>query len=421
MATFWDQVDIDVRAGKGGDGLISFRHARGESRGGPDGGDGGDGGSVVLVADPGINTLAEYARKKTFAAKAGASGGKGKRHGKSADNLVLKVPVGTVVRESDALLADLDEPGARTVVARGGAGGYGNAHFTSSRRQTPRLAERGEPGEAKRLELELKLVADIGLVGVPSAGKSTLLSRVTAAKPKVADYPFTTTVPGLGIAMTGGQRLVLADIPGLIEGAHRGKGLGDAFLRHIERTKAIVHLLDVTAEDPAADYRSVRKELTAFDRTLARKPEVVALNKVDTLTEEAAAEAAKSLSRRIRKPVCAVSAAAGTGVDALLTEAAALAKRHRAKARKEPVSRIGLAELAPRSLSVEPDGDGFIVRGPRLERLASQTDFENPEAVERFWWTARRLGLDTRLEKLGAGPGATLTLAGRTLSWPGPS
>ncbi len=416
---FRDEATIEVTAGRGGDGIVSFRREKFVPRGGPDGGDGGDGGSVTLVADPGINTLAEYARRKTFAAKHGAPGGKGKRHGKSADDLVLKVPVGTVVRESGTLVADLDEPDARTVVARGGTGGYGNAHFTSSRRQSPRLAERGEPGESKQLDLELKLVADIGLVGVPSAGKSTLLSRVTAAKPKVADYPFTTTVPGLGIATVGGQRLVLADIPGLIEGAHRGKGLGDAFLRHIERTKAIIHLLDATAGNPAADYRSIRKELTAFDRTLARKPEVIALNKVDTMTEEAAAQAAGDLSRWLRKPVIAVSAAAGTGVDTLLKEAAALAKRHRARARKEPVSRIGLAELAPRSLSVKPKEDGFVVQGPRLERLAAQTDFENPEAVERFWWTARRLGLDARLEKFGATPGVTLTVAGKALSWPG--
>ena len=418
MATFWDQVEIDVCAGSGGDGLISFRRERGESRGGPDGGDGGAGGSVVVVADPGATTLAEYARKKSFAARNGTPGSKGKRHGKSADDLLLRVPVGTVVRDGARVLADLTEPGARQMVARGGIGGFGNAHFTSSRRQAPRLAERGEPGATGHLGLELKLVADIGLIGVPSVGKSTLLARVTAAKPKIADYPFTTTVPGLGIATIGGERLVLADIPGLIEGAHHGKGLGDAFLRHIERTRAVIHLLDATADDPAADYRSIRAELAAFDAALAKKPQVVALNKTDTLPPSEAAASARKLSRRIGRTVTPVSAVSGMGVEGLLKEAAVLAKRYRPPKRESP-PRIGLAELAPNALSVESRDGGFSVRSARLERLAKQTDFESPEAVERFWWTARRLRLDDRLEKLGGAPGAKIFIAERTVSWPG--
>ncbi|MDP4000196.1 MAG: GTPase ObgE [bacterium] len=435
MATFWDHVEIGVQAGDGGSGLISFRREWGEAKGGPDGGDGGSGGSVVLVADSGVNTLAEFGRKKRHAAKNGTAGGKGKRHGKSADDLLLHVPVGTVAREgregkggeSGRILADLTEPGEQAVIARGGRGGFGNAHFTSSRRQAPRQAEKGEPGEERELELELKLVADVGLIGIPSVGKSTFLRSVSAARPKVADYPFTTTVPQLGIAQSGGDRLTVADIPGLIEGAHQGKGLGDAFLRHVERTKVLIHLLDATREDPAADYRAIRHELASYAATsaksLPRKPELIALNKSDTLPEAEAKRLAEDLSKRIKRPVHPVSAAAGKGISGLLNEAAKVAKRQRnAGTKTKAVPRLTLSELAPGAIAVQPGPKGtFEVRGSRLERLAKQTDFENPEAAERFWWTARRHGLDDRLEKLGAEADAPLRIAGVELTWPGPT
>ena len=418
MATFWDHVAVRVKAGAGGNGLVSFRREWGEAKGGPDGGDGGTGGSIVLVADPGVNTLAEFGRKKQFQAKGGAAGGKGKRHGKSADDLVLKVPLGTIARESETVLADLTEPGETATAAKGGIGGFGNAHFTSSRRQAPRQAEKGEPGEERELTLELKLVADIGLIGIPSVGKSTLLSVVSAARPKIADYPFTTTIPQLGIAETGGDRLTVADIPGLIEGAHQGKGLGDAFLRHVERTKVLIHLLDATREDPAADYRTIRKELSSYAQSLRRKPELIALNKIDTLPQAEAGRLAAKLAKQLKKPVHPVSAAAGSGIKPLLTEAAQVAKKQRPK-RTKAVTRLTLAELAPDAIAIKQIGTAFEVTGSRLERLAKQTDFENPEAVERFWWTARRQGLDGRLEKLGATPGATLRIASHELDWPG--
>ncbi|HEY8108418.1 MAG TPA: GTPase ObgE [Patescibacteria group bacterium] len=418
MATFWDHVEVNVKAGAGGNGLVSFRTARGESKGGPDGGDGGDGGSVVLEAGTGVTTLAEFARKRRFAAGNGTAGGKSNRHGKTADDLVLSVPTGTIAREGDAVLADLTAPGERAVIARGGHGGFGNAHFTSSRRQAPRQAEKGEPGEERDLTVELKLVADIGLVGIPSVGKSTFLRAVSAARPKVADYPFTTTVPQLGIAQVRDDRLAVADIPGLIEGAHQGKGLGDAFLRHVERTKVLIHLLDATRDDPAADYRAIRSELTAYAKPLGRKPELVALNKADTLPEADAARLAADLSKRLRKPVRAISAATRSGVTEVLTEAATIAKRQRPRKAKS-VPRLTLAELAPGAISVRQSEGGFVVGGSRLERLAKQTDFDNPEAVERFWWTARRLGLDDRLEKLGASGGAKLRVAEVDLVWPG--
>lgn len=422
---FWDNVEISVSAGNGGNGLTSFRRERGEAKGGPDGGDGGDGGSVTIVADSGETTLGAFARRKEFAAKSGQPGGKTKKHGKSADDLQLTVPVGTIVYVGDSALADLAEPGQETVVARGGRGGFGNAHFTSSTRRTPRHAELGEPGESAELRLELKLVADLGLVGVPSVGKSTLLARVTAAKPKIADYPFTTTVPGLGIARVDGATYAIADIPGLIEGAHAGKGLGDAFLRHIERTKVTIHLLDATAADPVEDYRKIRAELGAFRSELLEKPEVVALNKIDTVPLRATgatpgrAERLRELERRLGRSLLPMSAVSGEGVPAVLRAAAKLAAAAEPPIVVDAMPTFTLRDLAPRAVSVRRAADRFTVTGPRLERLAAQTDFANSQAADRFWWIAGRMGLDKRLEKLGAERGAVVEIAGKRTEWPG--
>lgn len=418
---FWDSVEITVRAGDGGNGAVSFRTSRGESRGGPDGGDGGDGGSVVLRADPALNTLVDYARQRAFSAPSGKPGEKGRRHGKSAEELELRVPVGTTVYENQGMVADLATADRRVVVAKGGRGGFGNAHFTSSVRQAPRQAELGEPGQERHLRLELKLVADVGVVGIPSAGKSTLLSRVTAAKPKIADYPFTTTVPQLGIATVDGYSLVLADVPGLIEGAHAGKGLGDAFLRHIERTKVIIHLLDATRPDPVADYLHIRHELESFDDSLRTKPEVVALNKADALDRELKRLIQEDATRRLGRPVHLVSAVSGLGLTALLRAVRKLVKDHQPAKPPDEAPVFTLADLAPNAVSVKRRGRGFVVNGAKLERLASQTDFSNPEAAQRFWWVFQRLGAGKQLEKLGARPPAAVTVADRSLAWPGSS
>lgn len=422
---FWDDLEISVAAGRGGDGAISFRTEKGTPKGGPDGGDGGRGGSVLVTATTRVNTLAEYARKREWQAPSGTRGSQAKRHGKSAPDLELLVPVGTLVSEltedgGRRLLADLAEPEASTVVARGGIGGFGNAHFTSSVRQVPRQAELGEPGEAKRLRLELKLVAEIGIVGVPSVGKSTLLSSVTAATPKVADYPFTTTVPQLGIATVDDRRVTLADIPGLIEGAHEGKGLGDAFLRHIERTKSIIHLVDITADNPAETYRAVRAELEAFSPVLAAKPEVVALNKAEVLGPELAADVAGELEPVVGQPIRLVSAATGEGVTELLRTALAVADTYQPPEPDEPpLPVLGLADLAPEAISVTVEEDGFRVRGARIERLAVQTDFDNREAAKRFWWTVDRLGIGKQLEKSGAKADSPILIGNMTVPWPG--
>lgn len=420
---FWDNVEITVKAGDGGAGLVSFRTELREAKGGPDGGDGGTGGSIIIKADHNLNTLIEYARRRTFAADAGRPGGKSRSHGKSTEDLELRVPVGTLIYEGDQIVADLSEADRTVTIAKGGRGGFGNAHFTSSIRQTPRLAELGEPGEERAIRLELKLVADVGLVGIPSVGKSTLLSRWTAAKPKIADYPFTTTVPQLGIATVDDNALVVADIPGLIEGAHQGKGLGDAFLRHIERTKVIVHLLDATRPDPTADYADVRHELVAYSAALADKPELIAINKIDSLDQELSALLKADLEKRLGQPVLMVSGVSGSGLTELLRAVPAKVKQYHEQiaattetmAPEETGPTFTAADLAPNAVSVAAEGDGFRIANAKLERLAVQTDFANPEAAQRFWWITERMGVVKQLEKLGANDASDVRIGAQTL------
>lgn len=414
---FWDSVEIEVIAGSGGSGAVSFRTALGEAKGGPDGGDGGDGGNVVVVADRNLNTLVDYARTRVYKASSGEPGAKAKRHGKSADDLVLRVPVGTMIVEGERVLADLANEGAKHVVTEGGRGGFGNAHFTASTRQTPRHAELGEPGEERHVKLELKLVADIGLVGIPSVGKSTLLSRYTAAKPKIADYPFTTTVPQLGIVTVDDARLVMVDIPGLIEGAHQGKGLGDAFLRHLERTKVILHVLDATTIDPVADYVKIRHELESFSLALVDKPELIAINKSDTLDEEMKALLVEDARQRLGQAVYLISAVSGDGLQAVLREAAKQVKGIQETNETSPMPVFTLEDLAPQALTIQKDGKKYIATGARIEQLATQTDFSNHQAAERFWWIFKKFGGEKRLEKLGATPGDTIFVGSKKIAW----
>jgi GTPase len=320
---FVDEAHIHVKAGDGGAGCVSFRREKYIPKGGPDGGDGGNGASVVFVADTNKSTLLDFAGKHHWRAPRGEAGMGKKMYGLSGEDLVIHVPVGTLIidEEHGNLLADLDAPQKRVVIARGGKGGRGNWHFKSSTNQTPRYAEPGTEGQERMLKLELKLIADVGLVGMPNAGKSTLLSVVSAARPKIADYPFTTLEPQLGIVELGPERrMVFADIPGLIEGAQHGAGLGHAFLRHIERTKTIVHLIDlfpVDGSDPAENYRSIRRELEAFSPALANKREVVVANKIDLATDDDAA-LERLLAAIPDKEILAISAATRQGVEPLL-------------------------------------------------------------------------------------------------------
>jgi GTP-binding protein len=341
---FVDQVRISVKAGDGGNGAVAFRREKFVERGGPSGGDGGNGGSVVLVADPQLTTLLDYRYQQHHRAKSGQHGMGSDRSGATAEDLVLKVPLGTVVTDvSGTQLCDLSSPGQRCVVAKGGHGGLGNMNFATSTRQTPRFAQEGTLGEERQLVLELKLLADVGLVGFPNAGKSTLISRVSRARPKIAAYPFTTLVPNLGtIAYKNGRSFVMADIPGLIEGASAGSGLGDQFLRHIERCRVLIHLVDLAAEDPdrspVKDFQTIKRELANYSPALARKPQIVAANKIDLpLARKRYPRFAQAMKRRGQK-VMPISAATGEGLPTLLDATAEALFRLRGAIGKSPAA-----------------------------------------------------------------------------------
>ena len=325
---FVDEVDILVEAGAGGAGACSFRREKFVPRGGPDGGDGGKGGSVYAVASPHVNTLIAYRFNREFRAKRGGHGQGSTRTGKDAADVELEVPVGTLIYEKfddpsepPAPIGDLVEPGQRVLVAQGGIGGRGNARFVSSTNRAPRRCEEGTAGEVKQLQLQLKLLADVGLVGFPNAGKSTLIARVSAARPKIADYPFTTLSPNLGVvSMSGNRSFVVADVPGLIEGAHEGKGLGDRFLKHLDRTKVLVHLVDVSGasgRDPVEDFETIQRELALFSPGLEAKPQIVAASKMDAVTDPAAADALERHVRSRGLAMLRISAVSGEGIDAL--------------------------------------------------------------------------------------------------------
>jgi len=422
MTQFIDEAQIDVRSGRGGDGMVHFRREKYVPKGGPDGGDGGRGGDVVLEVNPHLNTLATFRHRRRFAAEAGGRGGTNRMTGKSAEPLIIPVPPGTLVYDADTgeLLGDLTEPGQRLVVAKGGRGGRGNVHFASSRNRVPRLAEKGEPGEARNLRLELKLIADVGLVGVPNAGKSTLLSRVTNARPKIANYPFTTLTPNLGVAQLDTDKtLVLADIPGLIEGAHQGVGLGHDFLRHIQRTRVLVHLLDGLSDDPVADFAQINTELALFDPDLAAKPQIVAFNKMD-LPEVAARwpEVQAALRARGYEDVFPISAVTGQGVKEVLWRAAQVLESLPPPAKPEtddvPVYR---PEEDPREFTLERVSDGFRVHCKALERAAAMTYWEYGQSVRRFHRILEALGVEQALREAGVQEGDTVYIGDYALEW----
>jgi GTP-binding protein len=418
----FDRAEIYVKSGDGGDGAVHFRRAKFVPRGGPDGGDGGRGGDVILRVDPKLNALLQFSRKQKFVAPDGKKGERSDMRGASAPVLEIPVPPGTVVREAATgeILGDLSDPDQTLVVARGGRGGRGNARFKSSRNQVPHIAERGAPGVALTLQLELKLIADIGIVGVPNAGKSTFLASVTAARPKIAPYPFTTLQPNLGVAQLdafGADTLVLADIPGLIEGAHRGVGLGFDFLRHVQRTRVLIHLLDGLSADPVADYSQINTELALFDESLALKPQVVAVNKGDLPDVQArwpdlrAALSARGMEASL------ISGAAGQGVREVLYAAKALLRDAPAAPRFDdiPVYRPAFSE---NEFSVGRELDGaYRVTGKKIERAARMTYWEYDEAVMRFQKILDVLGVKAGLELAGVKSGDTVRIGEYELEW----
>lgn len=410
---FVDKVNVKLVAGKGGDGLVSWRREKFVERGGPDGGDGGDGGDIVVVGSNSENTLAYYRYKKIVSAKSGAAGGKQKRHGKSAPPLKLKLPVGTVVSASDGkVLADLVEAGQEVQIAKGGKGGFGNAHFASSRRRAPKVRELGEPGESVEAVFELKMIADVGLVGLPNAGKSTLLGRISNAHPQVANYPFTTLDPHLGVVDIGdADSLLVADIPGLIEGASQGKGLGDEFLRHVERTSVLIHLIDAYHEDIAKAYKTIQSELKAYRVDLSKRPQIVAINKAEGLPDDMAVDIERTLKKVVSKntPLFTISAKSGEGVSELLRKANESVKQARSKASRKLPRTIKLPILrlktTDRAWQIKKRGKKFVVSGASIERFASRTDFENDASVERLRDIMRKIGVMHELErkKINAG------------------
>jgi len=397
-----------VRGGHGGKGSSSFRREPFTPRGGPDGGDGGRGGSVVLKATTGVSDLSLFKQRPRWNAEPGADGAGGRKTGRGGADVVLDVPVGTVVLDEDGVLvADLDRAGADAIVAHGGVGGRGNVHFKSSTRRAPDYAEPGFKGDEHTLVLDLKLIADIGLVGKPNAGKSSLLSSLTAARPKVADYPFTTLDPELGVAESPAGRIVIADIPGLIEGAARGAGLGLRFLRHVERTRVLVYVLDGSATDPWSDLQTVRKEVEQFSPELAERPFVVAINKLDL-------EATRRVkTRNRRKGVHFISALTGEGLPELtVAMVSALAVAPEVTAQGLP-AKTKLPERTVRAgLAIERQPWGFAVTGDRLEHLVERTDLESEGALARFQFELDQLGVNAALEAAGVEPGDTVKISG---------
>ncbi len=417
---FIDEATITVAAGKGGDGIVAWRREKYVPKGGPAGGDGGRGGDVVLLADPELGTLVDFRFKKQFAAELGRTGMKSNKSGKAGDEMVVRVPVGTLVTrtEIDAegnrghsrLFADLSTPYERLRVAKGGRGGLGNQHFATAARQAPRFAYNGEPGERCELKLELKLLADAGVIGLPNAGKSTLLSVVSAARPKIADYPFTTLEPQLGVVRVAEfESFVMVDVPGLIEGAHEGAGLGDRFLRHVERTRVLVHLIagDKPLDEVLADKETIENELRAWNTALLDRPVIIAITKIDLPDARATYEALRDAMPGLR----GISAATGEGVQELIYATWETI-------RSTPVPDIVTPEPAQIQLTAdEPfdiivEGGIYIVSGERVERLAHMTDFDSDEALARFEQILAKMGVDKKLRELGVQEGDTVRIAG---------
>ena len=413
-----DLVEIHISSGSGGNGATGFRREKFVSRGGPDGGDGGRGGNVTFQADTGLTTLAHFRHRNFYRAEDGKAGASGKRHGGNGKDLLLKVPTGTVIETDDGENWDLDEPGKRVVIASGGDGGRGNSRFANSIRQAPNFAERGIPGQELHLRLELKLLADVGLIGLPNAGKSTLLRAVSHAMPDVGDFPFTTLEPVLGVVDLGLNAFVMADLPGLIEGAHEGVGLGHQFLRHVERTRVLVHVLDASSEDPLADYETIRREISLYDVSLAERPEIIALNKVDLPT---ARERSATLKSNFEgREVITLSGATTEGTRELTQLLLRLLRETKPEPEEAGESELPILRPAGRQhLEIERVGSVFVIRSSKAERDALKLGEAGSEALDELQDRLRRQGLEKVLKRAGARPGDRLRVGAVDLEWHG--
>jgi GTP-binding protein len=423
---FIDTAKVFIQAGKGGNGAVSFRHEIYVDKGGPDGGDGGHGGNVIFEATENLNTLVDFRFKPELKAELGANGSKANRRGKTGNDLIVKVPMGTIVRRNAEVIADLTENGQRVVIAKGGDGGFGNAHFKSSVRQTPRMAELGELGETFEAELELKLLADVGLIGFPNAGKSTFLSVVSNARPEIADYAFTTLTPNLGVADVDQTSLLIADIPGLIEGASEGKGLGDAFLRHVERTAVLLHLIDVYADDAAAAYRTIRKELENYSPELTTRPEVIALTKTEGLDDDIVQmqmDAVKQVAGK-RAEVFAISSNAHKGLTEVLRALTAKVQAERVFLQEMaatdgdvPVITLGEAQTAEAwEVSKDDETGHYMVTGDKIEKFARRTNLDNWEGLNRLRDIMKKMGVLHELSRQGATGDSVIEIAGKEMN-----
>ena len=422
---FADNAKIFIKSGKGGDGHVSFRKELFVPAGGPDGGDGGKGGDIIFEVDPGLNTLTDFRHVRKYVARDGEQGGKKRCHGANADNLVIKVPEGTVIKdfESGKVIADMSGENRREVILRGGKGGLGNMNFATPTMQAPKYAQPGQDGQELWVQLELKVIADVGLVGFPNVGKSTLLSRVSNAKPKIANYHFTTLDPHLGVVdLDGGAGFVMADIPGLIEGASQGIGLGHDFLRHIERTKVLIHVVDAAStegRDPVADIRAINQELGAYNPELLTRPQVIAANKTDAIYVEEGAEDPVERIRREFEPegikVFAISAVSGKGVKELLYEVyhmlQGLDQAPVIFEKEFDTSTLGAGANLPYTIEINEDGE-YVVEGPRIEKMLGYTNLESEKGFVFFQKFMKDTGILDELEKKGIQEGDTVRMYG---------
>ncbi len=409
---FVDEARIEVKAGDGGNGVVSFRREKHVPRGGPDGGDGGHGGSIIAIADQHVRTLIDFTSHSHYHARNGGDGSGNKRRGKYGDDLELRLPVGTTIREAESgrLVADLVRDGQQVVLAAGGKGGRGNARFATSTRQTPRFAEKGEPGQIFTLKLELRLLAEVGVIGLPNVGKSSLIAQASAARPKIADYPFTTLVPNLGVVRVEAERsFVMADLPGLVEGAHEGAGRGYAFLRHVERTQVLIHILDVSHPErtPEQDFETINRELELYDPALAQRPQLVALNKIDLLPEEEKIAAIEQYLREREYRSFRISALTGQGVYPLMAQTAELLDSlPQAPILEAPAEAMPEALEREKLIRVEKlDEHTFEVSGGAVARMVVMTDLDNEEAIRHLHRRLERLHIIQRLRGLGAQDG----------------
>jgi len=416
---FFDEAEIYVQSGRGGDGMVHFHKEKYIPRGGPDGGDGGRGGNVILEVNPKINTLFDFSHRSRYIADSGKPGGPNNMSGKSAKDLIISVPPGTLVYDAQSgdLMGDLVDNFQHLVVAKGGRGGKGNQHYATSRNQAPRMAEKGEPCEEKTLRLELKMIADLGIVGVPNAGKSSLLAVVSNAKPKIANYPFTTLSPNLGVVrLAHNVVMVLADIPGLIEGAHQGVGLGFAFLRHVQRTRVLIHVLDGLSEDPISDFSQINSEMALFDEKIAEKPQIVAFNKMDLPSVQERWPDIRQAIEDLGYEIMPISTVTHENVDALMWKAHAMLEDAPEPEAVE-VMPVYRASEDPRAFMIKQTEEGWVVSGEAIERSAAMTYWEHRESVRRFQRLMENIGVEEALREAGIEEGDTVMIGDYTLEW----